>query len=64
MSNPKIIDLIKKKEDGSKPFVSIEFFPPRTETGVKVRDDVIPDWPVSVHLVYLMVSREIHFMLH
>lgn len=34
-SNPKIIDLIKKKEDGSKPFVSIEFFPPRTETGVK-----------------------------
>mmetsp|Transcript_25698 Transcript_25698/g.60247 ORF Transcript_25698/g.60247 Transcript_25698/m.60247 type:complete len:404 (+) Transcript_25698:117-1328(+) len=35
ISNPKIIDLIKKKEDGSKPFVSIEFFPPRTETGVK-----------------------------
>eukprot|EP00536_Pseudo-nitzschia_multiseries_P011260 jgi/Psemu1/297821/fgenesh1_pm.374_\ len=34
-SNPKIIDLINKKEDGSKPFVSIEFFPPRTETGVK-----------------------------
>lgn len=34
-TNPKIIDLIKKKEDGSKPFVSIEFFPPRTETGVK-----------------------------
>jgi len=33
--NPKIIDLIKKKEDGSKPFASIEFFPPRTETGVK-----------------------------
>lgn len=35
IANPKIIDLIKKKEDGSKPFVSIEFFPPRTETGVK-----------------------------
>jgi len=34
-STPKIIDLINKKEDGSKPFVSIEFFPPRTETGVK-----------------------------
>lgn len=34
-SNPKIIDLIKKKENGSKPFVSIEFFPPRTEQGVK-----------------------------
>jgi len=34
-ANPKIIDLIKEKEDGSKPFVSIEFFPPRTETGVK-----------------------------
>ena len=39
-SNPKIIDLIKKKDDGSKPFVSIEFFPPRTETGVKVRSFV------------------------
>jgi len=34
-SNPKIIDLIKNKEDGSKPFISIEFFPPRTEAGVK-----------------------------
>jgi len=34
-STPKIIDLIKNKEDGSKPFISIEFFPPRTETGVK-----------------------------
>lgn len=33
--NPKIIDLIKKKEAGSKPFVSIEFFPPRTDAGVK-----------------------------
>ena len=39
IANPKIIDLIKKKEDGSKPFVSIEFFPPRTETGVKVRSN-------------------------
>jgi 5,10-methylenetetrahydrofolate reductase len=35
--NPKIIDLIAKKEAGSKPFVSIEFFPPRTDAGVKVR---------------------------
>lgn len=35
--NPKIIDLIKSKEAGSKPFVSIEFFPPRTDDGVKVR---------------------------
>mmetsp|Transcript_30952 Transcript_30952/g.74763 ORF Transcript_30952/g.74763 Transcript_30952/m.74763 type:complete len:406 (+) Transcript_30952:120-1337(+) len=32
---PKIIDLIQTKEAGSKPFVSIEFFPPRTDTGVK-----------------------------
>ena len=38
-ANPKIIDLIQKKEAGSKPFVSIEFFPPRTDTGVKVRTD-------------------------
>ena len=35
----KIIDLIKAKEEGSKPFISIEFFPPRTADGVKVRDD-------------------------
>lgn len=34
--NPKIIDLIKKKEEGSKPRVSIEFFPPRTDVGVQV----------------------------
>jgi len=34
-SNPRIIDLIQKKEAGSKPFVSIEFFPPRTDAGVK-----------------------------
>ena len=33
--NQKIIDLIAKKEAGSKPFVSIEFFPPRTDVGVK-----------------------------
>lgn len=31
----KIIDLIKAKEEGSKPFISIEFFPPRTADGVK-----------------------------
>jgi hypothetical protein len=34
--NPKIIDLISKREAGSKPFVSIEFFPPRSDVGVKV----------------------------
>mmetsp|Transcript_26550 Transcript_26550/g.30585 ORF Transcript_26550/g.30585 Transcript_26550/m.30585 type:complete len:407 (-) Transcript_26550:655-1875(-) len=34
-SNPKIIDLINAKVIGSKPFISIEFFPPRTEAGVK-----------------------------
>jgi len=33
--NPKIIDLIKAKDKESKPFVSIEFFPPRTDSGVK-----------------------------
>jgi hypothetical protein len=36
-ADPKIIDLLKAKEDGTKPFASIEFFPPRTEVGVKVR---------------------------
>ncbi|KAL3929887.1 MAG: hypothetical protein SGBAC_012015 [Bacillariaceae sp.] len=34
-ADPKIIDLLKAREDGSKPFASIEFFPPRTEVGVK-----------------------------
>jgi len=36
-ADPKIIDLLQKREDGSKPFVSIEFFPPRSDEGVKVR---------------------------
>ena len=48
MSNPKIIDLIKEKKDGSKPFVSIEFFPPRTETGVKVCCGVACATPVVI----------------
>ena len=32
--NPKIIDLINDTEE--KTFVSLEYFPPRTEDGVKV----------------------------
>ena len=32
--NPKIIDLLK--EEMSQPYVSLEYFPPRTEDGVKV----------------------------
>jgi hypothetical protein len=35
-ADPKIIDLLKERQEGSKPFVSIEFFPPRSEDGVKV----------------------------
>jgi hypothetical protein len=35
-ADAKIIDLLKKREEGSKPFVSIEFFPPRSEDGVTV----------------------------
>ena len=38
-ADPKIIDLIKAKEENSKPFSSIEFFPPRTEVGVKVSNE-------------------------
>ena len=38
-ADPKIVDLIKKRDASSKPFVSIEFFPPRTEKGVEVRND-------------------------
>jgi hypothetical protein len=36
-ADPKIIDLIKQKQADNKPFASIEYFPPRTEVGVKVR---------------------------
>jgi len=36
-ADPKIIDLLKAREEGSKPFVSIEFFPPRSADGVTVR---------------------------
>ena len=36
-ANPKIIDLINAHKDGEAPCTSIEFFPPRTEDGVKVR---------------------------
>ena len=35
--NPKVIDIISKKRDDGKPYVSLEYFPPRTEEGVKVR---------------------------
>eukprot|EP00934_Nitzschia_sp_Nitz4_P001392 Nitzschia sp. Nitz4//scaffold86_size83305//45339//46693//NITZ4_005261-RA/size83305-processed-gene-0.9-mRNA-1//1//CDS//3329559247//1392//frame0 len=45
---PKIIDLLNKKEEGSKPFISIEFFPPRTEKGnlyarmARMKDSINP----------------------
>ena len=63
-SNPKIIDLIKKKENGSKPFVSIEFFPPRTEQGVKVRLCLlcrVPACPCSFALNDAISGRENNF---
>jgi hypothetical protein len=44
MADPKIIDLIKQKQADSKPFASIEYFPPRTEDGVKVRISFIVDF--------------------
>jgi hypothetical protein len=44
VADPKIIDLIKEKKAGSKPFASIEYFPPRTEDGVKVRISLIFDF--------------------
>ena len=37
----KIIDRIKTRDPNDKPFISIEYFPPRTETGVKVSADVV-----------------------
>lgn len=36
----KIIDLINGRKIDGAPFTSIEYFPPRTEDGVKVRDVV------------------------
>jgi hypothetical protein len=36
-ANPKIIDLITRGTTDGTPFVSLEYFPPRTEEGVKVR---------------------------
>jgi hypothetical protein len=37
MADPKIIDLIKAREgERQGPFTSLEFFPPRTDEGVKV----------------------------
>jgi hypothetical protein len=35
--NPKIIDLITPGTEDGRPFISLEYFPPRTEEGVKVR---------------------------
>jgi 5,10-methylenetetrahydrofolate reductase len=34
--DPKIIDLLNQEKNGKVP-VSLEYFPPRTEEGVKVR---------------------------
>ena len=34
VADPKIIDVISKESDS--PYVSLEYFPPRTEEGVKV----------------------------
>jgi hypothetical protein len=41
MADPKIIDLLNQKKEGDKPFASLEYFPPRSEEGVKVGS---PDW--------------------
>ena len=38
MADPKIVDLIKARESEDQgPFTSLEFFPPRTDEGIKVR---------------------------
>jgi hypothetical protein len=36
----KIIDLVNARKLDGAPFTSIEYFPPRTEDGVKVREVV------------------------
>lgn len=35
-ADPKIIDLINEKKGSGKVLTSLEYFPPRTEEGVKV----------------------------
>jgi hypothetical protein len=41
--SPKIIDLLSRAGDeGRTPSVSLEYFPPRTEEGVKVRTAFCP----------------------
>jgi hypothetical protein len=49
--NPRIIDLLQqeKKKEGDKPLVSLEFFPPRTQEGVKVRKRREEWYGLSVH---------------
>ena len=37
-ANPKIIDIISQEKEDGKPYISLEYFPPRTEEGVKVRE--------------------------
>jgi len=37
MSNPKIIDIISNAREDGKPHISLEYFPPRSEVGTKVR---------------------------
>jgi hypothetical protein len=44
-ANPKIIDLIKAKKAGSPPSTSLEFFPPRTDEGVKVSAKMKTTYP-------------------
>lgn len=34
-ADPKIIDIISKEKEG--PYISLEYFPPRSAEGVKVR---------------------------
>ena len=56
----KIIDRIKTRDPNDKPFISIEYFPPRTETGVKVSADAettvyafLPSWDILPLMICL-----------
>ena len=56
MADPKIVDLIKTREgEGQGPFTSLEFFPPRTDEGVKVSLCCVSSC-YSLKDIYLLLS--------
>jgi hypothetical protein len=75
--DPKIIDILRSKKpdddnnnNNNKPFVSLEYFPPRSEEGVTVRAlvrAIYMSWPVCLFVVRFsssLVSIDSFFFTH